>query len=164
VGGFLIVNALPTRILSSLVCVLPSLTVSCLSREKLKKKLEESGGLTFQIPQFSTEYGMRRVPTVKKTKTLKTDKSLKVKGLKDKKDGGLPRKLTVKMVGDSLDLIMRQSNAKEAEEEEDEEEEDEEEDEEEEEVKSPLKMRPSSSTSSSSSLKKGAAEKVCESF
>ena len=123
----------------------------CLCREKLKKKLEESGGLTFQIPQFSTEYGMRRVPTVKKIKQLKTDKSMKIKDLKDKKDLIVPRKLTAKIVGDSLDMILRQSK---------EEEEDDEEEEDEVEIKSPPKVRPSSSTSSSSSIKKGAAEKV----
>ena len=80
------------------------------SREKLKKKLEESGGLTFQIPQFNTEYGTRRVPAVKKIKVLKEGKVLKVKVAKDKKEKekekGLRKKLTSKMVQDSLDLLL----------------------------------------------------------
>lgn len=81
-----------------------------LFREKLKKKLEESGGLTFQIPQFNTEYGTRRVPAVKKIKVLKEGKVLKVKVAKDKKEKekekGLRKKLTSKMVQDSLDLLL----------------------------------------------------------
>ena len=79
-------------------------------REKLKKKLEESGGLTFQIPQFNTEYGTRRVPAVKKIKVLKEGKLTKVKVAKDKKEKekekGLRKKLTSKMVQDSLDLLL----------------------------------------------------------
>ena len=45
----------------------------------MKKKLEESGGLTFQIPQFSSEYGSRRVPTIKKVKVQKEGKPVKIK-------------------------------------------------------------------------------------
>ena len=79
-----------------------------ITREKLKKKLEESGGLTFQIPQFNTEYGTRRVPAVKKIKVLKEGKVLKIKVAKDKKekDKGLRKKLTSKMVQDSMDLLL----------------------------------------------------------
>jgi hypothetical protein len=78
-------------------------------REKLKKKLEESGGLTFQIPQFSSEYGSRRVPTIKKVKVQKEGKPVKIKIPKDKKEKILKKKLTAKMVGESLDLILKQS-------------------------------------------------------
>jgi hypothetical protein len=81
-----------------------------INREKLKKKLEESGGLTFQIPQFSSEYGSRRVPTIKKVKVQKEGKPVKIKVPKDKKEKILKKKLTAKMVGESLDLILKQSS------------------------------------------------------
>ena len=86
-------------------------SITCIVREKLKKKLEESGGLTFQIPQFNTEYGTRRVPAVKKIKVLKEGKVLKIKVAKDKKEKekGLRKKLTSKMVQDSLDLLLNGS-------------------------------------------------------
>ena len=135
----------------------------------MKRKLEESGGLTFQIPQFNAEYGMRRVPTVKKIKLQKLDKSLRIKMPKEKKERGLKTKLTAKMVGDSLDLILSQAKSKseEAEVEEDDDD-DEEEEEEEGEGQDPLKnrskFRPLSSTSSSSSsytsTRKSSAERV----
>jgi hypothetical protein len=40
-------------------------------REILKRKLLESGGLTFQIPQFNTEYGMKREVKIKEIKSTK---------------------------------------------------------------------------------------------
>ena len=132
-----------------------------LDREKLKRKLEESGGLTFQIPQFSTEYGMRRVPTVKKVKQQKTDKAMRPKTPKDKREKGLKKKLTAKMVGDSLDLILSQSKGKGSHDDDDDEEDEERErDRLLQHHKSPPKIRPSSSTSSAASLRKGSAEKV----
>ena len=75
----------------------------------MKKKLEESGGLTFQIPQFNTEYGTRRVPTIKKVKSMKEGIDSKDGLPKDRKDKLLKKKLTAKMVGDSLDLILNRS-------------------------------------------------------
>lgn len=133
----------------------------------MKKKLEESGGLTFQIPQFSAEYGMRRVPTVKKIKLQKLDKSLRIKIPKEKK-GGLKTKLTAKMVGDSLDLILSQTKTKETEEEEEDEEDDEDDDEDEaEHLSNQSRVRPLSSTSSSFSSssfssRRSSAERVRE--
>ena len=122
--------------------------------------MEESGGLTFQIPQFSTEYGMRRVPTVKKVKQQKTDKAMRPKTPKDKREKGLKKKLTAKMVGDSLDLILSQSKGKGSHDDDDEEDEERERDRLLQHHKSPPKIRPSSSTSSAASLRKGSAEKV----
>ena len=129
----------------------------------MKRKLEESGGLTFQIPQFNAEYGMRRVPTVKKIKLQKLDKSLRIKVPKEKKERGLKTKLTAKMVGDSLDLILNQAKSKiKDDEEEEDDDDDEEEEEEQEHLKNQSKFRPLSSTSSSSysSTRKSSAERV----
>jgi hypothetical protein len=44
---------------------------NALFREILKRKLLESGGLTFQIPQFNTEYGMKREVKIKEIKSTK---------------------------------------------------------------------------------------------
>ena len=129
----------------------------------MKRKLEESGGLTFQIPQFNAEYGMRRVPTVKKIKLQKLDKSLRIKVPKEKKERGLKTKLTAKMVGDSLDLILNQAKSKSKDDEEEEDDDDEEEEEgEQEHLKNQSNFRPLSSTSSSSysSTRRSSAERV----